>query len=125
MAAERESPPVPVTTLPSGAQRVAAADILRSEKGGRMIREMLDSRLYPEIVQGKKDRLSIEDSLVEEIEAEVERLRRSDPAAALNESTVKALEGSVKALEAILRHRHELLALIQESEALAESGSDS
>lgn len=115
MASDKKDGPVPVETLPSGAQRVAPGDLLRSEKGQRLIREMLDSDLYRSIVRANHERNQVAKRPARELEDQLQRIRDvehpADGSVALEalKQLLAAQEELVRAREAVVRVREEIV----------------
>jgi hypothetical protein len=100
--------------MPPRDRSAGPPDVLRSEKGRRVIRRFLGSRVYRDLVRGKRDPMEVEDALAEELQARVARLRRAAASGAVDKAQVAALQEGAEVLGAIAERRNALVAMMQE-----------
>ena len=77
-----------------------------------MVRTFLGSRVYRDLVRGRRDTTEVEDALAEELQARVARLRRAAASGPVDKAQVAALQEGAEVLRAIVERRNALVAMM-------------
>jgi hypothetical protein len=98
--------------MPPRDRSAGPPDVLRSEKGRRVIRRFRGSRVYRDLVRGERDPMEVEDSLAEELQARVARLRKAAASGPVDEAQVATLHEGAEVLREIVEGRNALVAMM-------------
>jgi hypothetical protein len=77
-----------------------------------VVRTFLGSRVYRDLVRGRRDTTEVEDALAEELQARVARLRRAAASGPVDKAQVAALQEGAEVLRAIVERRNALVAMM-------------